>query len=145
MQHALNMVVVLESSLFEMKRVCALIKKHRQRAKSVSKTDRPLAASAHETSIAADLIADRRSRKEPAISSVGTTTAGDISHRSATISSNTSHKQRTRVESAYPVATAHNPVQSRINIKSISSNNADGHDTDADAASERLPIGFTTV
>ena len=128
-----------------MKRARAFIKNHWQRAKSVFQTKKPLASATHETSIAADLIADRNSRKEPAVPSVGTSTAGDISHHPSTVSSSTSQEQRTRVESANPAATTPKPVQSRTNTKTISSNNADGHDTDADAASERLPVGFTTV
>ena len=135
----------MESSLFEMKRVRAFIKKHRQKAKSVSKAENPWASAAHDTSIAADLIADRKSRQELAIPSVGTSTAGDVSHRSSTESRSTSHKQRTLIESANPAATAQKPVQSRINTKIVSSNNADGHDTDGDAAEARLHVGSTTI
>ena len=128
-----------------MKRAWASVKKKWQRAKSAFKTKQPSASAAQEPSVAVNLITDREPKKEPAVSSIGTSPTGNISHRSSTVCDTTSHKQRTRVQSANSAATARTPIQARMNTNIIHSDEADGHDADVDAASERLPVAFTTV
>ena len=114
----------------------ASFKNRWQRVKSTLKTQRPSASAAQETSIVANPIAHRKSKKKSAVSPVGTLTSGDVSHRLSTVSNSTSHEQLTRTQSANLAATAEAPVQPRRNIEIIN------RKVDADAAPEQLPVGF---
>ncbi len=109
-----------------MKRARASVKKYVQRVKSASKTQETSASAAQETSIAANLIAEREFISRSALSSVGTSTAGDIAHGSSIVSKSTSHEQPTRAQSANPAATAEGTVRARIDRKIIESDNTDG-------------------